>query len=527
MALAHALEKLGVPSVILESGTAKMDSTAQRLSDSNSKSLAQAPMRLAVVRGIGGTSRTWGGRCVPFDDLDFAAPPGEVVSPWPCGHEEIRPYYADACEFLGCGPSVFHAERVAGIAGGENLGSMDSLERWSVRPDMFQRHRQWLSRSKSVHLYPGCTVTGFDIGQAARAAGVFVRRNGGQSTTLVADVIVLACGGLENARQLLLLQERIPHIAGGRGGPLGKHYMGHVSGKIANIVFSSSRIASSFAYVRSPGEGFVRRRITISPMARRANGLMNIAFYPDNPQIGDPSHENAILSLVWLALATPFLGSQLLPEAIRHAQLGQRRGVFWHHARNLVRDLPRAAQSLPGLLYGRLLARPAVPGVHLAMPGHRYALHFHGEQAPNPKSMVSLSESLDATGMKRLNIDLRFTVTDALSVVRAHDAVEEWLKETGMGYLEHWYPPDERVARVLESAADGFHQIGLTRMSSDASKGVVDADCRVHGLENIYVAGSSVFPTSGQANPTLLAVALSYRLAGLIAQRHRPVANRS
>jgi choline dehydrogenase-like flavoprotein len=88
-----------------------------------------------------------------------------------------------------------------------------------------------------------------------------------------------------------------------------------------------------------------------------------------------------------------------------------------------------------------------------------------------------------------------------------------------MGRLEYWYPADKVRERVWEQAADGFHQVGTTRMGDDPATSVVDRELKVHGVENLYVASSSVFPTTGQANSTLLAVAFAVRLAERLAGR--------
>jgi choline dehydrogenase-like flavoprotein len=116
--------------------------------------------------------------------------------------------------------------------------------------------------------------------------------------------------------------------------------------------------------------------------------------------------------------------------------------------------------------------------------------------------------------MPFLDVGLHFTKRDAASVVRSHELLDAALRGCGVGRLEfHQSTRAERLEVVLAQATDGFHQTGATRMAREPSQGVVDADCKVHGIENLWIAGSSVLPTSGQANPTFIAVALGIRLA--------------
>jgi choline dehydrogenase-like flavoprotein len=120
--------------------------------------------------------------------------------------------------------------------------------------------------------------------------------------------------------------------------------------------------------------------------------------------------------------------------------------------------------------------------------------------------------------MPRLKIDLRYSEIDARSVVASHRVIDRELRKAAIGRLEYALPEAERLDAVLAQASDGYHQIGTTRMSLDRAHGVVDRDCRVHGTANLFIASSSVFPTSGQANPTLLVGALAARLAAYLAQ---------
>jgi choline dehydrogenase-like flavoprotein len=168
-------------------------------------------------------------------------------------------------------------------------------------------------------------------------------------------------------------------------------------------------------------------------------------------------------------------------------------------------------------LHGRYLASPRLPGFFIPNRAHRYAFFYHAEQAPTPESRVGLATERDALGMPRLHIDLRYSEIDARSAVENHRLIDRFLREAELARLDYAVADGEREASVLAQATDGYHQIGTTRMAADPAYGVVDADCRVHGAPNLFVASSSVFPTSGQANPTLLIAALSARLAAHVA----------
>ncbi len=124
---------------------------------------------------------------------------------------------------------------------------------------------------------------------------------------------------------------------------------------------------------------------------------------------------------------------------------------------------------------------------------------------------------MDNFGVPRAVIDLRFTPQDVQSVIDSHRVLDDALRANGIGRLEYWYPAAELKDKVYAQAADGFHQVGTTRMGSDPTQSVVDAELKVHGVENLYIASSSVFPTTGQANSTLLAVAFGVRLAEKLA----------
>jgi choline dehydrogenase-like flavoprotein len=289
--------------------------------------------------------------------------------------------------------------------------------------------------------------------------------------------------------------------------------MGHLPGKIADIVFDETFPNAEVDFLIDESGRYVRRRINLTAEAQRRHAVLNMAAWPDNPPLFDKTHGHPILSTAYLALITPVLGSLLAPEATRRSATGGRRDQIGAHVANVIRGLPRAMSFAARFVYARYFAATKLAGFFLVNPTRRYALHYFAEHAPNPDSRVTLCSKRDALGVPRLRIDLRYADIDARSVLNNHLVIDRWLRTTGLGRLEYRLPQEERHAYVMAEANDGYHHVGTTRMAGDPRRGVVDPDCRVHGTPNLFIASSSVFPTSGQANPTLVIGAFAARLA--------------
>jgi choline dehydrogenase-like flavoprotein len=511
------LRRHGVEVTVLAGGMDGFDAEFQSLADAEIVDPGRhAPMQLAVRRALGGTSLLWGGRCVPFDAVDFAAREHVPFSGWPLGPEALGGWYQRAMSYLDAGTADFSAPIATDEAAGECR--LDRLERWSDARNLRRLHAEALRRDPGLRICLGTTAIGLEIDpENGRVLGVTVVGRTRQKMTLRARAIVLACGGLETTRLLLAAQMAQPRLFGGSAGALGRYYMGHLEGQIADIVFTDRLPEDAFDFRLDDSGRYVRRRITIADAAQQQHGLLNLAAWPDNPPLNQPAHRSAILSLAYLSLAAPGLGRVLAPEAIRRKHLEQGVAEIGRHLGNILCGIPHAAREASKFLYGRYLARPRLPGFLIRNPARRYAFFYHAEQAPNPASAVSLGGQRDALGMPRLKIDLRYGEGDAGSVTVSHAVIDRSLRQAGIGRLEYTVPEPDRVARVLAQARDGYHQIGTTRMSSDPKLGVVDGDCRVHGAPNLFIASSSIFPTSGQANPTLPVTAFAARLAAHVA----------
>lgn len=515
---ALALADQGFRVLLLESGGLRPRAAAQALS--RAANLApdnhHAP-EITVARRLGGASNLWGGRCLPYDPIDFRDRPWLGLSAWPIDAADLAPHLARACADLGAGEAVWR-EALPGVAA-DAAFDFEALERWSNVPRSQVLHADALRKRTDLLVALGATALGFGYDEAGRIAAVEAHLEGEGRGRIAVPRVVLAAGGNESTRLLLAERRRRPELFGGGDGPLGRFYMGHVNGQIADITLENQALHDGLDFHVDAHGSYVRRRLTPSAATQEAERLANVAFWPVVPAIADPRHRSGPLSAVFLALSLGPLGRKLVAEPIRLKHVGiapYRRAA---HALNVLRDAGRTLGFAPWFLWHNRVARLRLPGFFLTNPARRYGLEYHSEHLPEAGSRMVLGRETDRLGLPRLEIDLRFSEADAASVLRAHGALEAWLARNGLGRLDYHAPPEDRLAAVLAEAKHGNHQIGTIRMGSDRGTALVDAQCRAFDVENLYVVSTAVLPSSGQANPTLTAVQLGLRLAAHLGER--------
>ncbi|WP_161600118.1 GMC oxidoreductase [Aurantimonas manganoxydans] len=500
LAVALQCATAGLRVLVLESGTERVSREHQRLSTFTSDDdIIHAPAHLTVRRILGGTSTMWGGRCVEYDDIDFARRGHVAGSGWPIAHGTLQPYYDTARRFLS---SDFDA---IAPSPGESGFQTNSLESWTRDRNTAHYHRETLKLSPNILVCTDSTLVDVRMRDGGNAVEAFVIRSRGQETVVRAGCFVLACGGRENARLLLNLQSRFPAMFGGDGGPLGRRYMGHLAGEIACIEFADSQLAEAFFFRQAGRQTFIRHRFRPTDETQRRHDLLNIAFWPKSPPPEDASHSDGVASALHMM-------SRLRMRARHRPGRQIDPTVASAHLSNILRKPGPAMIGAARYACRQLIPQSRYPHYFLRTPDDIYLLHYHSEHAPNDASRITLSSNKDDFGVNRLSVSFRYGDQDFQSVVRAHELLDEWLRARGYGRLRYLDESERRVDGIKRGARDGYHQIGLTRMSDQPRDGVVDTDCTAHGIANLSVAGSSVFPTSGQANPTLAAVALAQRL---------------
>ncbi len=505
------LARAGRSVVLLEAGGRHR---AGRSQDLYRGTLADPELHLPLdkdrYRQLGGTTSLWGGRCLPFDPIDFEARPYVPLSGWPIGAADVEPFYPRAHAWLECGRYAYDSrtalpgaarDMIGGFRDGELVTT--SIERWSPPTHFGKRYASDLESTPNLRVFLHAVAVSLDVGADGRRVETVTVAGFRRGRFRVrAARVVLAGGGFECTR-LLMASNRVHRAGIGNASDwLGRCYMCHLSGVVARVKFAPG-VPVIYAYEKDPDDVYVRRRFWVAPGAQRAHGLLNTHVLLDRPLVADPEHGSGVLSLAFLA--------KHLAQGKRHILPGRGKyGIYWSHALNILKGSPEIMSFLPMFCRDRFLQGRRVPSLLLRSRSNSYHLYYHSEQVPLRENRVTLSTERDALGMPRLHLDYRLAESDVESIYGVHELIDRELRRAGCGELV-FNEADPREAIRRHQAVLGHH-VGTTRMAADPARGVVDADCRVHGIDNLYVASSSVFPTSGQANPTLLLVALALRL---------------
>ncbi len=515
--IALALELAGDPLQVLlvESGGLRSEKAVQRLYEGHvaDERLHSAPHRYRQRR-FGGSTTIWGGRCVPLDPIDFEARDYMPGSGWPIGPDALAPFYPAANRLCEAGDFLYRS----GDAFAQPLRPMiegfrseefttDTLERFSCPTDFGARYAKRLRAAGNVRVLLHANLTRIRFHSDARTVqSLELRGLGGKRLDVRTRQVVLATGGLEVARLLLASRESFPAGIGNDHDAVGRYYMCHIAGTIGTLK-QPGRDRVFHGYDVTADGIYCRRRLALTAAAQRRHRIGNFIARLHHPRITDPSHGTSVLSALQLAkgLISYEYGKRLHGEEAISA-------VTWlRHFGNVLRgpgDLFRFAHHM---LRDRFLATRKFPSVIVKSTAGHYSLDFHAEQQPSPASRVTLTADRDELGVPRLLVDWRYTPGDVETVRQAVRVFADDIARSGVGRFE--YDPAAIELEMSRYGAYGGHHLGTARMGTDPTSSVVDGNCRVHGLENLYIAGGAVFPTSSQANPTLTIVALSLRLA--------------
>ncbi len=520
IAIAHALRGTGLRIILLESGGTAETPAALDLNRGHAAPTgSHEPLEENRRRMWGGATSAWGGRCIPFDEIDFSARPWVPHSGWPFGKAELDPYYAQAMQLCDAGPAQFRTEEAFPNAQGEMITGFDSaqvvtdrLERWSPPVHFGKHYAEDLRRAENIRvlLHANCLGVRLDA-TGQRVIRLDAASEPGRLFTVLPQHCILATGALESTRLLLASNDVQPNGIGGEA--LGRYYMSHFFGAIAVARLRNPAHGFIYGFERDAEGVYCRRRFWITPEAQHAEQMLNSIAFFFRPSLGASQHHSGLFSATYLAKFA--LGALRRHGPARTVALArENRAELLAHLRTAVTDAPAAVPELLGIIRQRFLARRRLPFILPPPDANQFHLFYQTEQAPNRDSLVRLHTERDLFGMPRLEVAIRFTELDLHTIRATHRLIASRFAESGTGTLQY---DEAALAAWIEERRTQFnssaHQLGTTRMGLDPRTSVVNADCRVHGVENLFVAGASVFPTGGHANPTLTVLALALRLA--------------
>jgi choline dehydrogenase-like flavoprotein len=512
--LACELEGCGFDVLLLEAGTLRprLELRDYYQGQASAPHPDPAEFRRAV---FGGTTGLWGGRCVPFDPIDFESRPYVTDSGWPIRYEALAEHYPLALSYCDAGKFDFS---IAGslqparptISGfdGDDIVRADCIERYSLPTDFGSRYRQRIRDAANVTAVLGARCVRLVKAPGEdRIAAAEVADASGARREVRAEVFVLATGGIEVPR-LLLASDADGVGFGNRSDHLGRHYMCHFENTCGRIVPRGARVV--FRFERTVDGVYCRRQLRFTEGAQQRYRLLNTAFRLHFPSYSDATHGSAVMSGIYLAK------SLLIPEyrAILQQSAEAVPSSTAAHLRNVITGLPQLLAFTAQWLVRIRLARRKLPYTLVPNADGSFPLEFNSEQSPLASNRITLAKETDRHGMPRVQIQWRLRAEDADSACRAFALLKQSLERSGS--CEVQFDEARLRERIARSGPLGGHHIGTARMAASEAGGVVDGNCAVFGLPNLFVASSAVFPTSGHANPTLSIVALAVRLAAYL-----------
>ncbi len=456
---------------------------------------------MSRARYFGGTCNLWAGRCMRLTRIDVSPREWVPHSGWPLTYEELERYYARAARMLRL-PScdtidAMSAPARMGPVERSLLGDPDlqpNLSLWAKKPLRFgAAYSKQLQRSRNVTAYLNANVTDIRLNRAGnRVEECTAVSLEGRTVRLRARRFVLACGGLETARLLLASRSIQPHGIGNQFDAVGRYYMDHPRAVFGRLKLSAPQKLPLLLGTPLAG-GMAQMGVQFSEAIQRRERLLNnyVSLERNWSDRSAQAYQSLVHSMKivlrkgYAGRRSPFAGADLatIPELIY---------------------LLAPRELLPHFLYSA--ARKVRH--HLSKGVRELMVVNYCEQMPNPQSRVYLGDKRDRLNMPLLVLDWRIRGEETESLMRLHTLVDAHLRRHRLGWLDNTSEPfSERLY------TDASHHIGTARMSTDPRNGVVNEQCGVHGVDNLFIAGSAVFPTSGHANPTMTILALAIRLA--------------
>jgi len=495
--------------IILESGGASYDYSAQDLNRGSITGIPAEPLDASRLRLFGGTSNHWAGWCRPLDKEDFDVRDDWSESGWPITKDDLSKYYDRATVLCQLTSTKFDDFKYwKSQIGTQHLNKLNlnnnrlltSIFQISPPTRFGEAYRQDLEEANNIRVILNATVLELlkssDSSlnsQIKKISGVLASTPKRKKFTVKAHTTVIAVGGVETSRLLLLSNKVHPQGAGNENNLVGKYFMDHPwlrsisylrfqkPGTNWPLYFNQTKVNSSRIFAT----------LTASPTLKKSKKIGGFRLWLRPSKVSSAGIDSA-------------------RTIIKHLTHGNLVDNLEGHITNIFADI----DTLADVSYKSLFQVRSSPFEHKPKYSDPYLgafIDLNIEQRPNPESRLTLDNKIDAFGQRSIKLDWRLHDTDWHTATTALDIAAQEFGRINAGRVHISLQGNKPNWPPLITSSN--HHMGGARMSSDPKKGVVNADCRVHSIENLYIAGSAVFPTSGYANPTLTIVALSLKLA--------------
>lgn len=466
-----------------------------------------------------GTEKTWGVRYTTLDPIDFEKRDWLPHSGWPITRKDLDPYYDRAHQLCQAGPCDYRPETWEDDQAKRLPFNEDRVTtrmfHFGPRDVFIQEYRKELEQSSNVTLYTYATAIELLTNDSAQTVTqVKVATLEGNTFQISARVVVLAMGGLEVARLMLLSDSTQKNGLGNQNDLVGRYLMDHPLVRSGVLLPPNRQTINRLNLydARWSNGAMVVGKPVLSEAVMRREQLLNInaAMFP----VGGMYQHNPLRMLLpqGRRYRSPAIQSaQTMIKSLKRRQLPKN---VLRHAGNLV-------TGLDDLIYYQWRKKQRIlqpygldTGGWSKLPDREsrfgcFEVYHLTEQAPDPTNRVTLGDVRDRLGSRKLQIHWKWNDIDSRSVRRAQQIFAEEFDRVGLGKLR--LELDRGMPQIFLPSI--HHHMGTTRMHEDPKQGVVDATCRVHGVSNLYIASSSVFTTGGYANPTLTIVAIAIRVA--------------
>jgi choline dehydrogenase-like flavoprotein len=452
-------------------------------------------------RYFGGSTNCWGGWCRPLNAIDFEKRDWVPYSGWPFSKATLEPYYDRAHVLCNVGPNNYDLDFWADTMSELNLSTINlpkkriisQISQLSKERRFGVAYKDGIKTAAKVQAYLNANVAEIEASDDATSiTSVRATTFSGNEFRVSAKLFVLATGGLENPR-LMLLSNRVQKAGlGNQNDLVGRFFMEHPRIQTGEIVLSDPEASTNlydvqYTYFHSP----ISANLALSEETQRAEQILNYKTWILSVYRGEESKGAEALKNLYRACRKTTMPDHFMDTS----------PAFWlRNIGTMLADFPNTA----AVAIGRLSKHPG-------MIKKREFAHLC-ESVPDPESRITLGLDKDRLGLNRIRLNWRLSQLEKRTIRRGQEIIGEELTRSGLGRVTG-EPLGDSTNEWPPTLLWGWHQMGTTRMHVEPKQGVVDENCRVHGFSNLFIGGSSVFPTSGSDLPTMTIVALALRLA--------------